>query len=161
MGYQKMTIIGNLGKDPELRYTGSGKAVCGFSVAVSEKRPDGEGKPWKEVTTWFKVTVWGNQAEACDKYLAKGRPVYIEGSFRLEEWTDRDGNKRTTPEINASVVQFLGGSGEGGGSGSSERTPGPREQARQARQQAAPATAPASGGDVLDISNVPDDQIPF
>ena len=116
MSFNKIIVVGNLGRDPELRYTPQGTAVCSFSMATNEKRRDKSGE-FQDVTTWFKVTLWGSQAENASKYLAKGRQVFIEGRLRVEEWTDRDNNKRTSLEVNATDMQFLGGAerGEGGG----------------------------------------------
>jgi single-strand DNA-binding protein len=105
--FNKLTIVGYLGRDPEIRYTPQGTPVCNFSVATTERRKDRAGE-LQDVTTWFRVTVWGKQAETANQYLAKGRQVYIEGRLRQDEFTDRDGNKRTTLEVNATDVQFLG-----------------------------------------------------
>ena len=110
MSYNKVTLIGNLGQDPELRYTPSGEAVCNFSLATNERKKDKTGE-FQDVTTWFRVTLWRNQAENASKYLEKGRSVYIEGRLRLSEWTDRDGNSRQTLEVTASEMQFIGGRG--------------------------------------------------
>ncbi len=108
MSFNKVIVVGNLGRDPELRYTPQGTAVCSFSVATSEKRRDKAGE-FQELTTWFRVTTWGKQAETASKYLIKGKPVYIEGRLRIEEWTDRDGKNRYSLEVNASDLQFIGG----------------------------------------------------
>ena len=119
MSFNKIIIVGNLGRDPELRYTPQGNAVCSFSMATNEKRRDKAGE-FQNVTTWFRITLWGNQAENASKYLTKGRQCYIEGKLRVEEWTDRDGINRQSLEVNATDMQFLGGterSGEGGGGG--------------------------------------------
>ena len=113
MSFNKITIIGNLGRDPELRYTPQGTAVCDFSVAVNDRKRDKAGE-WQDVTTWFKITFWGKQAENASKYLTKGRQAYIEGRLQVEEWTDRDGNNRYTLAVQGSDIQFLGdGRGEG------------------------------------------------
>ncbi len=106
MSYNKVILIGNLGRDPELRYTPSGLAVCDFSVATNEKKKDSNGE-FQDITTWFKITLWGDKAENASKYLEKGRQVYIEGRIRLSEWTDRDNNTRQTLEVTASEMQFL------------------------------------------------------
>lgn len=106
MSFNKIIIVGNLGRDPELKYTPQGTAVCTFSVATSEKQRDKYGDS-QEVTTWFRVTVWGKQAEAASKYLAKGKPVYVEGRLRLEEYTDRDGKNRSSLEVTATDIQFI------------------------------------------------------
>ena len=107
MSFNKITIIGNLGRDPELRYTPQGDAVCDFSVAVNDRKRDKSGD-LQDVTTWFKVTFWGKQGENASKYLTKGRQVYVEGRLQLEEWTDRDGNARQTLAIRGSELQFIG-----------------------------------------------------
>ncbi|MBA3634206.1 MAG: single-stranded DNA-binding protein [Acidobacteria bacterium] len=108
MSFNKITIIGNLGKDPELRYTPQGDAVCDFSVAVNDRKRDKAGE-LQDVVTWFRVTLWRKQAETASKYLTKGSPIYIEGRLRVDEWTDRDGNNRYTLEINATDMHFIGG----------------------------------------------------
>jgi len=107
MSFNKITIIGNLGRDPELRYTPQGDAVCDFSVAVNDRKRDKAGE-FQDVTTWFKVTFWRKQAENASKYLTKGRQVYVEGRLQVEEWTDRDGNNRQTLAIQGSELQFIG-----------------------------------------------------
>ncbi len=107
MSFNKITIIGNLGRDPELRYTPQGDAVCDFSVAVNDRKRDKAGE-FQDVTTWFKVTFWRKQAENASKFLTKGRQVYVEGRLQVEEWTDRDGNNRQTLAIQGSELQFIG-----------------------------------------------------
>jgi single-strand DNA-binding protein len=107
MSFNKITIVGYLGRDPELRYTPQGNAVCNFSVATTEKRKTARGDV-EEHTIWFRVTAWGRQAEVAHEYLAKGRQVYVEGRLRLEHYTDREGNPRISPEVNASAIHFLG-----------------------------------------------------
>ena len=108
MSFNKIIIVGNLGKDPELRYTPQGTAVCSFTVATNEKRRDKAGE-MQDVTLWFRVTLWERRAEAASKYLTKGSQVYIEGRLRVDEWTDRDGNNRYTLEVQATDMQFIGG----------------------------------------------------
>lgn len=108
MSFNKILIVGNLGRDPELRYTPQGDPVCSFSLATNEKRKD-KGGDLQDHTTWFKVTLWGKKAEAAAQFLVKGRPVYIEGRLRVEEWTDRDGKSRHTLEVNGTEMQFIGG----------------------------------------------------
>ena len=107
MSFNKITIVGYLGRDPELRYTAQGTAVCKMSVATTERRRSANGET-EEHTTWFRVTVWGRQAELANEYLGKGRQVYVEGRLRLEEYADREGNPRISPEVNATDLQFLG-----------------------------------------------------
>ena len=151
MSFNKIIIVGNLGRDPELRYTPQGVAVCNFSLATNEKKRDKSGE-LQDVTTWFRVTLWRNQAENAAKYLTKGRPVYIEGRLGVEEWTDRDGKTRYTLEVQATDMQFISAgqrSDEGEFSGASQ----PAEFAGPAdRGSAGAATAPAPSGD---------DDIPF
>ena len=108
MSFNKIILVGNLGRDPELRYTAQGTPVCSFSMATNERRKDKSGE-MQDQTTWFRVTLWGRQAETASQYLTKGRPVYIEGRLRVEEWTDRDGKPRHTLEVHATDMQFIGG----------------------------------------------------
>jgi single-strand DNA-binding protein len=118
-GVNKAILIGNLGRDPELRYTQNGQAVVNFTLATSENWTDKSGERM-ERTEWHRIVVWGKVGELCAQYLSKGRTVYVEGRIQTREWEDKDGNKRYTTEINAQTVQFLGGPrGEGGGSGGS------------------------------------------
>jgi single-strand DNA-binding protein len=110
----KVFIIGNLGKDPEVRFTSNGRAVAKFPVATSEKWTDQEGNK-QERTEWHNVVVWGKQAETCGQYLSKGRQVFVEGSIRTRQYDDKDGNKRYMTEVVARDVRFLGSGGGGGG----------------------------------------------
>ena len=104
----RVTLIGHLGADPELRYTATGTAVANFSIATSEAWSDLDGKR-QERTEWHRVVVWGKPAEACSEFLRKGRCVCVEGRLQTRTWTDRDGHDRSTTEIVASHVTFLGG----------------------------------------------------
>ena len=112
--FNKITIVGYLGRDPEIRYTAAGDAVCSFSIATTERRKNAEGELADE-TTWFKITVWRRQAELANQYLSKGKQVYVEGRLRQVEFTDREGNKRTALEVNASDIQFLSTKGDNAG----------------------------------------------
>lgn len=114
MSLNKAMIIGNLGVDPELRYTQSGTAVANLRIATNERWTDKSGEK-QERTEWHRVVVFGRQAETCEKYLKKGRQVYVEGRLQTKEWQDRDGNKRYTTEIVATNVTFLSGGSSGGG----------------------------------------------
>ncbi|MCR9097872.1 MAG: single-stranded DNA-binding protein [bacterium] len=120
-GVNKAILVGNLGRDPELRHTPNGQAVVNFTLATSESWTDKSGER-QERTEWHRIVVWGRQAEMCNQYLSKGRTVYVEGRIQTREWEDKDGNKRYTTEINASNVNFIGprtdGGGGGGGGGS-------------------------------------------
>jgi single-strand DNA-binding protein len=110
MSVNKVILVGNLGKDPEVRYTQTGSAVANFSIATSEQWNDREGKK-QERTEWHNIVVWGKQAEHCGQYLSKGRQVYVEGSIRTRSYDDKSGNKRYITEIVAQRIQFLGGGG--------------------------------------------------
>jgi single-strand DNA-binding protein len=157
MSYNKIIIIGNLGRDPELRYTPQGTAVCQFSVATNERRRDRSGEQ-QDITTWFRVTAWGKQAETVSKYLSKGRKVYVEGRLHMEEWTDREGKARQTLEVNASEVQFLDGGSDmegiparqsGGGGGA------------QGSGGGGPRGGGGGGGRPAPGEDIEDDEIPF
>ena len=108
-GINKVILIGNLGRDPELRYTQNGQPVANFSLATSEQWTDKNSGEKVERTEWHRIVVWGRSAEHCSQYLAKGRTVYIEGRLQTREWEDKEGQKRSTTEVNAQTVQFLGG----------------------------------------------------
>ena len=108
----KVILIGNLGRDPEVKYLPSGQAVANFSVATNERWQNKEGKT-EERTEWHRVVVYGKQAENCGEYLSKGRSVCIEGRLQTREWDDKNGQKRSTTEVVANRVIFLGSKGEG------------------------------------------------
>ncbi len=146
--FNKITVVGHLGRDPVLRYTPQGTAVCDFSVATSERRGGGGGDS-QDITTWFKITLWGKQAEVANQYLSKGKQVYIEGRLRQTEYTDREGMKRTSLEVNATDIQFLGTRGEDGAAGTSA-APASRPAA-----QSAPTSSPN------DDRQPSDEDIPF
>lgn len=111
--FQQCMIIGNLGRDPEMRYTPSGKPVTEFSVAVNRKWTTQDGTPGEE-TVWFRVTCWGRLAETTNQYLSKGRQVMVVGRVAASAWTGNDGEARATLELTAQDVKFLGGRGESG-----------------------------------------------
>lgn len=119
MSVNKVILVGNLGKDPELRYTPSGTAVCTFSLATTERFKNKQGEQ-QEKTEWHNIVVWAGLAEICGKYLTKGKQVYIEGRIQNRSYDDRDGNKRYITEIVANEMQMLSRAGDqqgGGGSG--------------------------------------------
>lgn len=161
MSFNKIIIVGNLGRNPELRYTPQGTAVCDFSLATNERRKDQTGDS-KDETTWFKVTFFGRQAEVANQYLAKGRQVYVEGRLRAREWTDKDGKVRTSLEVTGSDIQFLGMRGDdmpatsGQESASSSPAPGSYNK---------PAAAAKGGGGSSSYSDsssdIDEDDIPF
>ncbi len=142
-GVNKAILIGNLGRDPELRYTQSGQAVVNFSIATSESWNDKNGER-QERTEWHRIVVWGKTGENCAQYLSKGRTVYVEGRIQTREWEDREGQKRTTTEINAQTVTFLGSAGAGRSDSGAEAKTG----ASDSSQSAGPDTAPPSEDDV-------------
>ncbi len=161
MSFNKITLIGNLGRDPELRYTPQGDAVCSFTIATNERKKDKSGE-FQDVTTWFKVTLWRNQAENAAKYLSKGRQVYIEGRLGVEEWTDRDGKERFTLAVTATDMQFIGSRADNAGGG--EYSGGaPREDHDSGFTGTAPAASSASAGSSAPVSApaAADDDIPF
>jgi single-strand DNA-binding protein len=150
MSFNKIIVIGNLGRDPELRYTPQGTAVCNFSIATNEKKRDKAGD-LQDITTWFRVTLWNKQAENASKYLTKGSSVYIEGRLRIEEWMDKDGKPRYTLEVNASDMQFLSG---GRGDELSSDSTSDNEFGNQSESS---TTASTNSANVT----VADDDIPF
>jgi single-strand DNA-binding protein len=117
----KVILIGNLGRDPELRYTPGGQPVANFSIATSESwnKKDGSGR--EERTEWHRIVAWGRTAELCAQYLSKGRTVYIEGRLQTREWENKEGQKQRTTEIVANTVQFIGGGRDAGASGGAPR----------------------------------------
>jgi single-strand DNA-binding protein len=142
----RVVLVGNLTKDPELRHTPSGTAVCKLRLAVNTRQKDPQGN-WGDKPNYFDVTVWGNQGESCAQYLSKGRPVGVDGRLDWREWDAQDGTKRQAVEIIADTVQFLGSrEGGGGGAGDGER-------------QFVPAAATAGKEDFCTSSA--DDDIPF
>ncbi len=142
----RVVLVGNLTKDPELRHTPSGTAVCKLRIAVNTRQKDPQGN-WGDKPNYFDVTVWGNQGESCAQYLSKGRPVGVDGRLDWREWDAQDGTKRQAVEIIADTVQFLGSrDSAGGGGGDGER-------------QFVPAAATAGNEDFT--SSSADDDIPF
>jgi single-strand DNA-binding protein len=118
-GVNKVILIGNLGADPEVRFTPGGQAVANFRIATSENWTDKNGQK-QERTEWHRIVVWGKLAELCGEYLKKGRQCYVEGRLQTREWTDKENRKNYTTEVVANSVVFLGGrdgagAGEGGG----------------------------------------------
>lgn len=104
----RVMLIGNLGRDPEVRYTTNGTAVANFPLATSDRWVDQASGERKERTEWHRIVVWGKQAEIAGEYLRKGRQVFVEGSLQTREWTDREGQKRYTTEVKALNFQMLG-----------------------------------------------------
>jgi len=138
----RVVLVGNLTRDPELRHTPSGTPVCSLRLAVNTRRKDDSGQ-WVDKPNYFDITVWGQQGENCAQYLAKGRPVAIDGRLEWREWEAQDGAKRQAVEVVADSVQFLGGRPEGEGG------------------QYVPAGAAAAGGGDDFPPSPADDDIPF
>jgi single-strand DNA-binding protein len=111
----RVVLVGNLTKDPELRHTPSGTAVCKLRLAVNTRQKDAQTGEWGDKPNYFDVTVWGNQGESCAQYLSKGRPVGVDGRLDWREWEAQDGTKRQAVEIIADSVQFLGSRGDAEG----------------------------------------------
>lgn len=137
MSFNKVILVGHLGRDPELRYTPQGTPVCNFSIATNERRKDKTGE-MQDLTTWFRVTFWGRQAETASQYLTKGRQVYIEGRLRVEEYTDRDGRPRYTLEVHGTEMHFIG-----------------------SRSDEPPVERAAAAGAMAEPAEIPEDDVPF
>ena len=112
-GVNKVILVGNLGANPEMRFTQAGQAVCNLRLATTERWTDKNGQK-QEQTEWHRIVVWGKQAEICGQYLTKGRQIFVEGRIRTRQWQDQQGQKRYSTEIVAVNVQMLGGRGERG-----------------------------------------------
>jgi single-strand DNA-binding protein len=142
----RVVLTGNLTRDPELRHTNGGTAVCSLRVASNTRRKDQSTGEWVDKPNYFDITVWGQQGENCAQYLAKGRPIAVDGRLEWREWTDREGNKRQSVDIIADSVQFLG-SREGGENGG-RFTPQSDVPADTADFASAPVAAGDSGDDI-------------
>ncbi|MDR5171797.1 single-stranded DNA-binding protein [Methylobacillus flagellatus] len=164
----KVILVGNLGRDPEVRYMANGEAVANFSIATTDNWKDKNGQR-QERTEWHNIVMYRRLAEIAGEYLKKGRPVYIEGRLQTRKWQTKEGQDRYTTEIIADQMQMLGGR-DGGGSGGASYDGGgddfnqdygqsaPRQQAAPAQRPApAPASKPAGGGNFDDF----EDDIPF
>lgn len=155
----KVILVGNLGRDPEVRYMPNGEAVCNFSIATTDSWRDKNGQK-QERTEWHNIVMYRKLAEIAGEYLKKGRPVYVEGRLQTRKWQTKEGQDRYTTEIVADQMQMLGGR-EGGGSAGYE--PMDEDQSMQSRpqqsapSQSVPAPQPASGGDF----DAFEDDIPF
>lgn len=150
-GVNKVTLIGNLGADPEVRYTANGSAVANIRLATAESWRDKESGEQQERTEWHRVVFFSRLAEIVGEYLKKGSQVYIEGRLQTRKWQDRDGNDRYTTEIVANEMQMLGGRGGGAGGGDSDGA-----GSSQSRPPAA-----AAGGSTEPPMDDFDDDIPF
>ena len=154
MSLCKVTLIGNLGRDPEMRYTPDGRPVTQFSVAVNRNTKNQAGE-WLEETEWFRITVWGNQAERTAENLKKGSRIYVEGRFRTREWEAQDGTKRTALEVTADNVINLERRPREEGEGSFGASSNGGERAERPTPAAAPAGASRGGGDDTELDDLP------
>ena len=149
----KVILIGNLGRDPELRYTQGGQAVANFTLATNERFSSKDGEK-QERTEWHRIVVWGKLGELCGEYLAKGRQCFVEGRLQTREWTDKENRKQYTTEVVANNVVFLGGRGEAAGArGGAQRS---RNGASEDFGPPPPMMDDAGGG-----ARVSEDDIPF
>jgi single-strand DNA-binding protein len=155
----KVILIGNLGRDPEVRYTANGGAVCNLRLATTRNWKNRESGEKMEETEWHSVVLYDRQAEVAGEYLKKGRPVYIEGRLKTRKWQDKDGNDRYTTEIVAETMQLLGGR-EGMGAPSDEGGDEPRARSAPASRPAPQKPAAKSSGGATGFDNL-DDDIPF
>ncbi len=155
MSVNKAILVGNLGKDPELRYTPSGTAVCTFSLATTDRFKNKQGEQ-QDRTEWHNIVVWAGLAEICGKYLTKGKQIYIEGRIQNRSYDDRDGNKRYISEVVATEMQMLGRAGDQGGGGRS-----PSESGGSAGGGGSANQGHESSGGREEPPFNPDDDIPF
>ncbi|CAN1570504.1 Ssb Single-stranded DNA-binding protein [Burkholderiaceae bacterium] len=155
----KVILMGNLGRDPEVRYSPDGAAVCNVSIATTSSWKDKNSGERREETEWHRVVFYNRLAEIAGEYLKKGRPVYVEGRIKTRKWQNKEGVDQYTTEVVADNMQLLGGrdGGDGGSSGGNEGGSGAPRPAARAQQAARPA-APAAGG--ANLSDM-DDDIPF
>ena len=147
----KVILVGNLGRDAELRYTPGGAAVATLNMATTETWNDKSGQK-QEKTEWHRVVFWGKVAESLTEYLTKGKQVYVEGRLETRQWNDKDGNKRYTTEIKGDKIVLLGGGGGRGGSGGG--------MSRGGGEESMGGSQPSHGADVPDTP-LTDDDIPF
>jgi single-strand DNA-binding protein len=156
-GVNKVILVGNLGADPETRYTASGTAICTFNLATSESWTDKQSGEKQERTEWHRVKIFGRLAEIAQEYLKKGRQVYIEGSIRTDKYSDKNGIERYATDIIANEMQMLGSGGsEGGGGGGYRERPQQQRSGGGPRQGPPPQQQAPSGNDSFE-----DDDIPF
>lgn len=152
--YNRVILLGNLTRDPELRYISSGTAVSDVGLAVNDRRKNANGE-WVDEVTYVEVTLWGRTAELASEYLSKGSPVFFEGRLKFDSWETQDGQKRSKLRVVADRMQFIGGRGQGGGEGG-----GGRPAVKQNSQYSQPAP-PDDFGDAPPVEQQPGDEIPF
>lgn len=143
--FNKCTVVGFLGRDPEIKYSGQGTAVCTFSVATTEKRKGRDGEA-QDITTWFSCVAFGKQAEIINQHFQKGSPIYLEGRISLEEWTDKEGGKRNTLKLAVSAFEFIGKASE---------SVDPKAEAKTAAFAAQRPTQTSGQAQIIDDSDIP------
>lgn len=162
MGINKVILLGNLGKDPEVRSTPGGLTICRFSLATGERKKDQSGQ-WVDHTEWHNIVTFGRTAENCQRFLKKGRQAFVEGRIRTNKWQDKEGKDRYTTEILADTVQFVGGRGESADSDYGGEPANDNILAGIPTADSLPKAA--NGGSRPSVSNEPvtfdDDDIPF
>lgn len=154
-GLNKVMLIGNLGQDPEVRYTQSSQAVMSMRIATSETFNNRDGVR-QERTEWHSVVLWGKRAEALGKFLTKGTKLYVEGRLQTRTWDDKQGNKRYTTEINAQEIILLGGGNKGGAPRTSQEDPGMSDESGSRGGEGGGGGSGGGGG-----GDFGDDDIPF
>lgn len=155
----KVILVGNLGRDPEVRYNPDGGAITNVSIATTDRWKDKASGEMKEATEWHRVVFFNRLAEIAGEYLKKGRPVYVEGRLRTRKWTDKDGNEKYTTEIVADQMQMLG-SREGGGGGGGDFDDGGGASRAPRESSGRPASRPSAKEPTSNIADM-DDDIPF
>jgi len=149
----KVIIIGNLGKDPEMRYMPSGDAIANLRIATTDKFKDRNGE-MQEATEWHSVAFFGKTAEICGQYLKKGSQLYVEGSLRTRKWQDKDGNDRYTTEIRGDRMQMLGGRGGGGNGAQNDDVP-PADNRSSNKPSDSSSAGSSYGMDGMDDTDIP------
>jgi len=170
MSLNKVMLIGNVGKKPEVRYlenqsqNGMAPKVASLTLATTERYRDRNGET-KENTEWHNIVAWRQLADLCEKYIDKGTQIYVEGRLRTRSWDDQSGNKRYTTEIIADTIQLLGKKTDNPASGNqsvqSSYTPAPQQPKPQPQVQVQPQMAPQTDGGAIDIMGESDDDLPF
>jgi single-strand DNA-binding protein len=144
-GYSRVILVGNIGRDPEMRYTPSGTAVTSFTMAVNRRRRGQDGN-YQDETDWYRINVWGRQAETADQYLRKGSKVLVDGSLQIRTYTGNDGTERTSVEVNADNFQMLDSRGDNMGEGGPPQVGGQQQERSQPPRQQ-PSRRPAEQND--------------
>ena len=153
--YNKVLLMGNLTRDPELRYTQSNIAICKFGLAVNRRFKDGQTGEWREEPTFVDITIFGKRGEAFAKYHSKGKPAFIEGTLRFDTWQDQQGNKRSKLYVVADTWEFVGGGGPGGGGGGQEHQGDSEPQGAYSREQSGGGGYAEPQPDYLEVDDTP------